>query len=334
MTPAEQQRRTPTIYDVARLAGVAPSTVSSVINGRGSVSDELTVRVRDAVRELSYTPNAVAQSLPRRKTRSVGLLIPDIGNPFFSKVVRGVEDRLSDAGYSVVLGASYNRPEEQAVYVDLFRAQQTDGLILFASGDYERIRAYSDSGRPVVFLGREPSFSADVVTGDNRETLRLAVDYLAGKGHRGIAILCGPLSLSTNSERVAGWKSALRAHRLPAPDHHIGSGNWTAESGYELTRYMLRLADPPTALFAGNFLMLTGVLRALKERGIRCPEQIEVMSSDDSDWLDVFSPAVSTVVTPSYEMGTAAAELLLKRVKQPGRKHQRIVLAPRLRVRV
>jgi LacI family transcriptional regulator len=327
-------RKPPTIYDVARLAEVSPSTVSAVLNQRGKVRPELAERVHRAVSELRYTPNAVARSLPLRKARTVGLVIPDIENPFFAKVVHGVEDKLSDAGYSVLIGSSHNRAEEQERYVALFHAQQAAGLILFAAGDFDRARDFAGGGnRAVVFLGREPAFQADVVTGDNRETLRLAVDHLARRNHRRIAILCGPLELSTNSERVEGWRGALAAHGLAAPERFIGVGNWSAEAGYSLTRRMLSLDDPPTAIFAGNFLMLVGVLRALREKGLLCPRDVEVMSSDDSDWLDVFQPPVSTVVTPSYAMGAAAANLLLDRLKQPGIDYRRVVLAPELRVR-
>lgn len=323
----------PTIYDVARLAGVSTYTVSSVLNRSANVSQELTERVHAAVRELNYTPNAIARSLPLRKTKTIGLLIPDIANPFYAKVVRGVEDRLSSAGYSVILGGTFNRPEEQSRYVNLFRSHQVDGLLMFASGGDDEAQRFMEEQGPVVFLGREPGYPADIVTGDNRETLRLAVDYLAGKGHSRIAILCGPLTLSTNSERVEGWRLAMQANGLEAPAHLIGVGDWTAQSGYALTRVMLGAAQRPTAIFAGNFLMLTGILRAIKERGLVCPSDVEVMSADDSDWFDVFSPPITTVVMSSYEMGTQGASLLLKRMRQKSRKFQRVMLKPELRIR-
>lgn len=326
-------RKRPTIYDVAHLAGVSTYTVSSVLNRTANVSPELTQRVRDAVRELDYTPNAIARSLPLRKTKTIGLLIPDIANPFYAKVIRGVEDRLSVEGYSVILGGTYNRAEEQSRYVNLFRAHQVDGLLMFAAGGDDEARSFMEEQGPVVFLGREPSYPADIVTGDNRETLQLAVDYLAGNGHSRIAILCGPLTLSTNAQRVEGWRIAMHANRLDTPAHLIGVGDWTSQSGYALARTMLASAERPTAIFAGNFLMLTGVLRAIQERGLACPADVEVLSADDSDWFDVFSPPITTVVTSSYEMGANGAELLLKRIRQKSRKFQRVMLKPELRVR-
>lgn len=326
-------RKRPTIYDVASLAGVSTYTVSSVLNRSANVSSELTQRVRDAVRELNYTPNAIARSLPLRKTKTIGLLIPDIANPFYAKVIRGVEDRLSVEGYSVILGGTYNRAEEQSRYVNLFRAHQVDGLLMFAAGGDAEAQAFMDEQGPVVFLGREPAYPADIVTGDNRETLKLAVDYLASNGHSRIAILCGPLALSTNAERVEGWRIAMQANGLDAPPHLIGVGDWTAQSGYAITRAMLGSPERPTAIFAGNFLMLTGILRAIKERGLGCPGDVELLSADDSDWFDVFSPPITTVVTSSYEMGARGAELLLKRLRQKSRKFQRVMLKPELRVR-
>jgi DNA-binding LacI/PurR family transcriptional regulator len=212
------------------MAGVSTYTVSSVVNSKAKVSAELTARVQSAVRELNYTPSAIARSLPLRKTRTIGLLIPDIANFFYAKVVRGVEDRLSAAGYSVILGGTYNRPEEQSRYVNLFRAHQVDGLLMFAAGGDDEARSFMEEQGPVVFLGREPAYPADIVSGDNRATLKLAVDHLATRGHTRIAILCGPLALSTNAERVEGWRIAMRANGLEAPAHLIGAGDWTGNA--------------------------------------------------------------------------------------------------------
>jgi LacI family transcriptional regulator len=325
----------PTIYDVARRAGVSTYTVSSVVNRSANVSPELTKRVQKAVRELDYTPNALARGLQTRKTRTIAMLIPDVGSPFYSRVVRGVEDRLRKGGYSLMFGNTYNDPEEQSRYLTVFRSQQVDGVLMFlAPGDESDAERMVKAKRPVVCVGRAPrSFEADTVSADNVHGTGLAMDHLIGLGHKRIGLIIGHSSLSTSSERVEGWRKSLRKHKLPAPASLVGEGDWSARSGYDVAKRLLALADPPTAVFTGNFLMMTGALRAIKEAGLRSPEDVQVMSSDDSEWLDVFSPQITTVVQPSYSMGEHSADLLLKRIDQPRRKFETIILKPELHVR-
>src|SRR5436190_1596241 len=245
-----------TIYDVAKRARVSTYTVSSVLNRTAYVSPELTTRVQEAVRALDYTINEIARGLQTRKTKTVGMLIPDIANPFYAKVVRGVENVLKEANYSLILGSTYNQKEEQSRYLAVFRAKQVDGL-----------------------------------------------------------------------------KRALKNRGLAAPKELLAHGDWTADAGYSATVRFLDLPEPPTAIFAVNFLMMTGMLRALHERGVRCPQEVEVISSDDSEWLDVFAPRISTVAQPSYEMGEKSAQLLLKRMRAPRRRFEQIVLEPELVIR-
>jgi LacI family transcriptional regulator len=325
----------PTIYDVAKRAGVSTYTVSSVLNRSAYVSPELTKRVREAVQALDYTINDLARSLQTRRTRTVGMLIPDIANPFYAKVVRGVEEVLKNAGYSLILGSTYNDREEQARYIGVFRSKQIDGLLLFvAPGDDSEIRAMVEARKAVVFVGRIPiDLNADSVSADNVKGTQLAVAHLADKGHGRIALVNGQAGLSSSADRVTGWKRALRKAGALAPKDYVQHGDWTAASGRARTLGLLDLPEPPTAIFSANFLMMTGVLKALQERKLRCPKDVEVMSSDDSEWLDVFEPRISTIAQPSYEMGSQAAELLLKRIKAPRRRFEQIVLPPRLLLR-
>ena len=188
--------------------------------------------------------------------------------------------------------------------------------------------------KPIVFVGRTPSQTkADSVSADNLFGTRIAIEHLIAKNHKTIALLPGETLVSTGADRVAGWRSALEDASLPAPTHLIGACKWSAESGLEATRELLSRKPRPTAIFAANFLLLTGALRAIQEADLRVPKDIEVMSSDDSEWLDVFTPRISTVAQPSYEMGSQAAMLLLKRIKTPARRYAKIVLPPQLRIR-
>lgn len=324
-----------TIYDVAKLAGVSTYTVSSVLNRSAYVSPELTVRVLKAVEDLEYTPNALARGLQTRRTKTVAMLIPDIGSPFYARVVRGVEDRLRKDGYSLLIGNTYNDVREQSRYLGVFRSQQADGFLLFiAAGDEMEAERLVEQRKPAVFIGRTPrSFEADTVTADNVLGTRLAVDHLIAAGHRHIAIIVGQKTLSTSADRIEGWRKSLKKAKLSADSSYIGEGDWSAESGYAEATRLLGLTPRPTAIFAANFLMMTGVVRALKEKGLRCPQDVEVASSDDSEWLDVFDPPITTVVQPSYTMGERAACLLLDRMAQPDRSFERVVLKPELNVR-
>jgi DNA-binding LacI/PurR family transcriptional regulator len=263
------------------------------------------------------------------------MLIPDIANPFYAKVVRGAEDVLRKAGYSLILGSTYNDRNEQDRYLNVFRAKQVDGLLVFIAADGEAEAARLVANRKaVVFIGRQPrSFEADSVTTDNVKIGRLATEHLVKRGHTRVAILSGHMVLSPSSDRVEGWRQVLEKHKLEASAHYVLEGDWTEKSGHELMLGLLDLEPPPTGIFCANFLMMAGALRALKERGVRCPDEVELVSSDDSNWLDVFSPPITTVATPSYEMGRQGARLLLTRMKQAGRKHEKIVLQPKLNVR-
>jgi DNA-binding LacI/PurR family transcriptional regulator len=310
-----------TIYDVAKLARVSTYTVSCVVNKSAYVSPELTERVELAVRQLDYTPN----------TKTVGMLIPDIANPFYARVVRGVEDRLSKDGYSLLLGNTNNSLETQTQYLGLFRARQVDAMLLFmAAGGEEAVARLVADKRPVVCVGRVPmSFECDSVSADNVKGTRMAIEYLIGKGHRRIGLVTGELALSAGADRVEGWKQALRNNAIEPDEALVEAGDWTERFGCEATLRLLNRDPAPTAIFAANFLMMTGVLRALQDRG----GPVEVASSDDSEWLDVFSPAITTVAQPSYEMGVSAADLALARLADRNRDFTKVVLAPALHIR-
>jgi LacI family transcriptional regulator len=257
-----------TIYDVAKRARVSTYTVSAVLNQSAKVSPQLTRRVLRAVEALDYTINDLARGLHTRRTRIAGMLIPDIGNPFYAKVVRGAEDILRQAGYALLLGNTNNDPGEQARYLALFRAKQVDGLLLFVApgGDDTPV-----AGKPAVFVGRAPrQKDLDLVAADNAKGTELAVTHLLARGHRRIAIVTGQLTLSASAERVTGWRRALRRAGVAADPRLIGEGDWTAESGQRVTRALLALPVGPTAIFVSNFLMMRHCARS-RMPGCRSP---------------------------------------------------------------
>jgi len=326
-----------TIYDVAKRAGVSIATVSAVLNKSKFVSDELKNRVQDAAAALDYQINHLARSVQLGSSRTIGMLIPSFAtpDPFYAQVVRGVEDVLSGKDYALLLGQTYNDVARQSRYLQAFRARLVDGILIFQNrGDDPELKKYIQQAKPVVFVGRLPEhLEGDVAATDIAAGTRMAVAHLIASGHKRVALLTVGSSTSVHQNRLAGWQQALHAAGLPAPAEYQRSSGLSAEGAREATRELLGLTPRVTAIFADNLLLVTGILQVLRERDIACPRHVEVMSSDDAEWLDVFEPAISTVVQPSYELGCTAAELLLKRLRNPKRKYQKILLQPVLKIR-
>lgn len=324
-----------TIHDVAKRAGVSIATVSGVLNGSRYVSPALTMRVRQAVEELDFTINQVARSLQSRSTRMIGMLVPDISDPFHANVVRVVEDSLKTAGYMLLLGNLRDRPEEQARYLQILRAQQVDGLLIYmVPGFEEEISKLVESRRAIVLMGREPTtFKADLVGIDHVNGTRMAVEHLISKGHRRIGIIPGPVGQPFSHARIRGWRETMQAAGLDTDERYISFGDYTTAGGQAAVAPLLDLQPPPTAILAGNFHEVIGVLQVLRQRKIARPQQLEVMSSHDSEVYDAFDPPLSSVAQPVHELGTNATELLLRRIRHPGRPAEYVLLRPRLHIR-
>ena len=324
-----------TIRQVAELAGVSIATVSAVLNRSAYVSPELTARVEAAARELSYTANAVARGLQKRKTGLVGMLVPDIAEPVYGLIVRGVEKALKGAGYSLLLGSTHNQPEEQSRYLQLLRSKQVDGMLLVLGfGPEDEVEQAVMAGLPIVFVAREPtSIDGDVALVDNIDGARRGVCALAKLGHRRIGLVTGPRHLSVSRDRIEGWHRGMEGAGLQADDSLICEGDYSSQSGEMALEKLLQLSDPPTAVFAAGFLMTTGCLRGCSVRGIAVPRQIELMAWSDSPLLDLFEPPISSVVQPSMEMGEKAAEMILRRLADKTLPPQRVVLPVDVKIR-
>lgn len=326
-----------TIRDVARLAGVSIATVSAVINGKGGVSPELTQRVVGAMETLDYHPNQVARSLKVRETRTIGMVIPDVTNPFFTDVMRGVEDEARRNGYSVIFCNTDEDPELELHQLNTLFARRVDGVLLAPTHSHTAQDRLTRRRFPVVLFDRIPTdFSGAAVVIDNLEASRKAVRHLIELGHERIAIITGRLSLSNGLDRLEGFRRALQEAHLPLPEGYIARGNFRLESGYECALQLMQLPDPPSAIFSCNNKMTLGVMRALGQLGIPCPERVSVLGFDDFDWAANFSPRLTTIAQPAYQMGKTAVELLLRQL--PTRKestdgNQVVTLAATLRVR-
>ncbi|MFD0575631.1 LacI family DNA-binding transcriptional regulator [Dactylosporangium darangshiense] len=257
-----------TIYEVARLAGVSPATVSRVMNGM-NVSPERSKRVREAAEALSFRPSRTARTLRRQNSEVIALVIPDIENPFFTSLARGVEDVAQAAGYSVVLCNTDEDHDKEARYLDIAIGANMAGVILAAAGDHSDVSELIERGRPVVAVDRGPhGFDIDAVTVDNRAGGRSATKALLEAGHRRIACITGPQDVETATGRADGWADALTAAGAPVDPSLLRYANFRVDGGEQAMAKLLELPEPPDAVFVANNLMSVGALQVLAERGI------------------------------------------------------------------
>lgn len=323
-----------TIYDVARRADVSAATVSRVLNGHSSVDPHLAERVRAAVAELDYRPSALARNLRRSRTSLWAVIISDVGNPFFTSLVRGVEDVAQSSGYSVVLCNSDEDPDKEANYVSVVLAEQVAGVIMSPSGQPAAAARLIDAGTPLVLIDRElPDVRADSVLVDNERGAAEATAHLIAAGYRRIACITGPRSVSTARRRLRGYQQALVEAGGSFDDSLVRYADFRRTGGQQAMSELLELAEPPDAVFVANNLMAVGVLECLHERGIAVPDQIGVVGFDDLPWPELVRPALTTVGQPTYELGKAAAQLLAQRINDRDREPTTLVLKTQLHVR-
>jgi LacI family transcriptional regulator len=326
-----------TMRDVARLAGVSVTTVSSVVNARGGVSPKLTGRVEDAIAALDYHPNAVARSLKVNRTFTIGMIVPDVSNFFFNSVLQGVEPKARQHGYSVVLCDSHEGPQEERALLGMLISRRVDGVLLAsAQSDFVENRL-PRRHPPIVCFDRQPSgFRGKIVVIDNVRASYQATRHLLDLGHQRIATVAGPESTLTGYGRMEGYRRALQEAGNPIHEGYIRPGGFTMEGGYRAAVEILRLADPPTAIFCANNRMTLGTLCALRDLRLACPQDVSVCGFDDFDWSELFSPRLTIIVQPSFHMGQVAVDLLLEAIKAPDQQLEagevnRVVLEAELR---
>lgn len=326
-----------TIYDVARRAGVSPATVSRVLNGNHRVSPELRQRVLEAARALNYAPNYSARSLSSQRTATLGLLLPDIANPFFAEIARGVEDAAAEAGYTLLIGSTDGDPLREQHYVASLQAGRVDG-ILFAGANLGAplLEGWLVRGVAVGLVDRlvdEDDVPVDAVLTDNVEGGALAVRHLLNLGHTRLAVVTGPQRVRTARDRLVGAHQAAAERGVSLDPDLIIEGNFKESGGYQAARILFSRPNPPTAIFAQNDMMALGVLRYLEEAGIRVPDEVALIGFDDIAFAALSRPALTTIAQPKYEMGRLAAQLLVERLADSQQAPRRLVLQPRLVLR-
>ncbi len=333
--PKVKVGKAPSIYDVAKEARVSVFTVSAVINGKSHVGRALRQRVEAAIQKLSYRPNLLARSLAKRRTHTIGIVVPDISNPFFPLVVRGAEDAAQKHGYNILLSNSDDRQDREEQCLEVLLSKRVDGIVLTkAPYDFSpSLRHLIDDVKvPFVLLMRTyPRLTKDAVISDDYKGAYEAVCQLARAGHRRIGLLGGPLTVSNGRERWKGFRDALEANSLSYDPELVMEGDYRIESGYRGGHALL--SRSPDGLYVANYLMTVGLLRAAEEMGMRCPEDFGLVSFDDYPWLAIFRPRLTTVELPKYRIGYEATELLLERIKGTPRPGGVRKLVPELHVR-
>ncbi len=325
-----------TIHDVAKKAGVSASTVSHVVNRTRYVSEQTRQRVLQAMEELDYQPNRLARSLRSRRTHTFGVILPNSANPFFAQVLLGVEAEAYDYGYNVILGNANDDPQRELDYLETLLSKQVDGVLLVSTGAYsEALDILTSRHTPVVMVDRTPgesydSFHIDTVYTDNRQGGILATEHILSWGHRRIGCITGPSLFTSSASRVIGYRTALEAAGLPVDPDLIISGDFQHESGYRAGHQLLKLPQPPSALFVCNDLMAVGALCAIHEAGFRVPADISVVGFDDIPLASFTVPRLTTIAQPAQRIGAVAVKLLIRRLQNREAPAQHELLPVRL----
>lgn len=316
-----------TIAEVASRAGVSPTTVSHVLSGKRIVGAATRGTVQEAIRELGYRPNNVARNLRTRRSRMVAVVVPDITNPFYGVLTRGLADAMDAAGYGSYVCNTDGLPDRERKLLEDVLDRGADGIVL-ASGDVASSASLGPGVQtPIVCVGDALEHACvDLVTADDRVGAEAVTQHLLERGATRIAMIEGPAS--SGLPRAEGYRAALlAAGRSPHPEL-VASGDWTRRGGREAMRLLLARAEPPDAVFCANDLMAIGAIDAARECGLRIPDDLAIAGFDDVDAATIVSPTLTTVRNPSYETGRTAGELLLSRILGDPSQDGRTVVLP------
>ena len=324
-----------TIKDIAKKADVSVTTVSRVLNNKPDVGDDTRARILRLIEDMNYNPNSVARGLVMQKTHTIGLIIPDISNPFFPQIARAIEDKAQEHGYSVIFFNTDNHLEREKKAVELFKSKQVDGLIVSLSlGNEEILKELKASNYPVVQIDRSVlNNSYPLVSIDNKNSAYQIVEYMLKKGYRKIAHISGDLNTTTARERLEGYKKAISDYGIEINEDYIIEGDYTQHSGFEAVKKLLKLKDRPTAVFAANDLSAAGVYKALFAADLKIPEDMAVAGHDDIGIASLLRPELTTMRQPKYSLGERAVSVLLKMINNSGTECEDQILKTNLIIR-
>jgi LacI family transcriptional regulator len=323
-----------TIKDIAKATGVSYATVSRALNGRAGVKEDTRKLILEEAKKMGYQPNAIARGLVLKYTHTLALVIPDITNPFFPEIARGVEDAASLLGYSIFLCNTNWDVEKEKQYLKMLQEKRVDGVILHPAFGVEE-EHYNDFNIPIVLLNRIPSMgNYSSIEVDNVRGGFLAAKHLIEAGYKKLAFIGGSESSFSNSERQVGFKLALNKYKLKVDESLILSGSFKSKSGYDNLLKLIKSDNIPDAVFAGNDLIALGILHCAQEQGLRVPEDLGIIGFDDIPYADLPQVQLTTIAQPKYQMGKYAIELLLKELNDKTKREiKRIILEPELIIR-
>ena len=327
----------PNMKGIARLAGVSLGTVSHVLNGTVPVREPLKQRVLDAIHATGYQPSQLARGLRRERTNILAMIIPDILNPFFPGVVRGVEDVAFANGYRLVLCNTDNDHAKEEMHLTALQTYLPSGLIVIPSDSSDitvQAESYQKTGAVVVCLDRLPrNWEGDSVTINNSAAAAAAAEYLIGLGHVRIAVITGPLHLTNSQDRLKGFRRALRRAGIELDPNFVQESTFDRAGGHTKAGLLLAMTTRPTAIVAFNDLIALGALLAIHEAGLNCPNDVSLIGFDGLDLTETTTPQLSSVSQSPYQMGAEAAKLVLERIAQRESSPRKVVLKAELRLR-
>ena len=323
-----RMRAIPTIKDVAKKAGVSYATVSRALNNHPEINEETKKRILKIAMEMGYQPNAIAQGLVKKETKTIGLIIPDITNPFFPEVARGIEDTAVEAGYTIFLCNTNWNVEREERYLNVLMQKQVDGLIIAPSSEeVSHLKKILDSGMNTIFISRVINHAnSTCIIIDNIRGGQQAVEYLIQRGHQRVAFIGGREDISTNQERLQGYAQALKNNGLKFDNTLVKTGSFKRDSGHYIMNQFLKLEERPTAVFAANDLLALGAIQAIKENGLSIPSDIAVVGFDDIEFASLPEIQLTTVAQPKYDMGNLAFSTLMELIKGGGYSSGRKIL--------
>ena len=327
------------IKDLAALLNISATTVSRVLNGKAGtyrISPATSQKVLDAAEKFNYHPNRIAKGLRLERTETLGLVLPDIANPFFSSIAKSIEFESRQKGYSIILCDSLDSSLTEKVLLQLLAGRKVDGIILAPVGlKTDHITDFLNKGIPVVIIDRYlPDVPVSYITTDNYAGAKEAVEHMISRGHRNIACIQGITGISVNTDRVKGYKDALRKHGIRINNSLVSGSDFGEKNGYHQTMKLLKRKNVPSAILALSNLISLGVMRAVSEKGLKIPEDISLVSFDDQPYSEFLACPMTMVDQLKEEIGRSAVNILLEAIRDLNKdKREQIILKPRLIIR-
>lgn len=325
------------IRDIARVAKVSSTTVSRVLNSTGYVKAETKAAILKTMKELNYTPSAVARNLSKNESNTIGVIVPDIENPFFAEVIKGISSLVYEKDLNIIFCDTNETVSREIKSLNMLKEQRILGIIITPTNDTnetsnEQLSVLENMGIPIVLIDRDVKHSNfDGIFIDNIRGSYEATSALIKEGHRKIAIIAGPNSSKPGRDRLIGYKKALRINEIKLNERYLFCGDFKLDSGYKCTKEILKMQDRPTAILVCNNMMNLGCIKAIYENKLKIPEDIAIIGFDEIKMLDVAGFNISVVSSPNIEMGKKAMELLLKKLdKKEHLMTERITLSSRL----